>query len=61
MIAGEVMIFSLFQARELEQGHESGLAEVCVLIKDRALCSYIIRDLEGRMTSGLRKGEPQIL
>ena len=55
------MIFSLFQARELEQGHESGLAEVCVLIKDRALCSYIIRDLEGRMTSRLRKGEPQIL
>lgn len=34
------MTFSLSQARELEQGHESGLAEVCVLIKDRALCSY---------------------
>ena len=24
----------------MEQGHESGLVKVCVLIKDRALCSY---------------------
>lgn len=49
------MIFSLFQERKLEQGHESGLAELCVLIKDRALCSYI-KGLGGKdMTSVLRK------
>ena len=39
-ITGEVMIFSFSQARKLEHEHESGLAKVCVLIKDRAPCSY---------------------
>lgn len=53
------MIFSLFQERELEQGHESGLAELCVADKRQSIMFIYYQGLGGRMTSGLRKGEPQ--
>lgn len=40
--------FLTFSRKRVEQGHESGLAEHVLLIKDRALCSIYYQGLGGK-------------